>query len=180
MGTDFFTPDAVLRAMGTGVLAVDADGVIVGVRSVVNSIAVDIDSVAIDTVDAIDVMVVDSVIVDDMVVNSMAVDDVTGGANSVVMDIDSMTIDDNSVTRGADSMMVDIDPVAVGAASGGGSKGVESSGVAVMGISSNTLKLCAMELVNMIRLSKTGIQGAESWSLCNLESKAFKREQVTK
>ena len=41
LGTDFFTPDAVLRAMGTGVLAMDADGVTMGVRSVVNSIAVD-------------------------------------------------------------------------------------------------------------------------------------------
>ena len=129
--------------MSIRVLVIDVDCTTMGVSSMVNSIAIDVNSVAID-VDSLadDVVVVNSVIVDNTVAGSVAIDDVTGGADSVVVDIKFMAIDDDSVTRGADFMTVDIDPVAVGATSGEGSKGVENSGVAVMGISSNTLKLC--------------------------------------
>ena len=48
-----------------------------------------------------------------------------------------------------------------------------------MGISSNTFKLCAIESMNISRLSEVHIQGTESWSLCNLELKPFKCEQET-
>ena len=117
-------------------LVIDVDCATVGVSSMENYMAIDV-----------------------IVADPVAIDDVTGGTISVVVDIDSMAINDDSLTRGANSIMVDIDPVAVGAASGGGSKGVESSGAAVMGILSNTFKLCAIELMNMIILSEMHVQG---------------------